>query len=128
MTLHEFLLNETQKPFCWGDTDCASTADRWVQHAVGVSPLERYGRVYFDRQSALSWLAEPGGFAVAVNRVMRRSGFRKTDNPQSGDIGLIIHDGLLMMAVLTPNGWFSRNEDGVVMRERQAMWKAWAIK
>nr|WP_244444527.1 hypothetical protein [Nitratireductor basaltis] len=65
---------------------------------------------------------------MAVNRVMRASGFRKTKEPASGDVGLIIHDGKLCMAIHTGSIWFSRDENGLIGAPLNSVWKAWRIE
>lgn len=127
MMLAEFIRDEIIKPFEWGKTDCASTADRWVCLSAGVSPLSKYGRVHKNEIDANGWLNEAGGFAVAVNRVMRASGFKKTKEPANGDIGLISYNGMVMMAIKTDHGWFSRSENGIMMVQTDKI-KAWKIQ
>lgn len=70
---------------------CCKMADRWVALVTGISPLEHYGRNFETDAEVQAWLAEPGGIAVAVNRVMRASSFAKAKAPRIGDVGLVIH-------------------------------------
>lgn len=127
MTISDFIAAEAAKPFAWGKTDCASTADRWVAMVKGFSPMARYGRHHQSRDEAQAWLAEPGSIAVAFNRVMRAAGFRRTTEPKAGDLGLVIFDGRMCIAIHTGSIWFSRHEDGLVGAPLKNVWKAWAI-
>ena len=127
MTITEFVAAEVAKPFAWGDTDCASTADRWVQHVRGISPMAVYGRKHTNRDEALAWLAEPGGVSVAFNRIMRAAGFEKTTDPQPGDLGLVLFGPRACVAIHTGTIWFSRHEDGLVGAPLENVWKAWKI-
>lgn len=127
MTISEFVAAEAARPFAWGVTDCASTADRWVQLVRCFSPMERYGRHHQNRDEAHAWLAETGGLAVPFNRVMRAAGFRRTSEPKTGDLGLVILDGRLCIAIHAETFWFSRHEDGLVGAPLENVWKAWAI-
>ncbi|MCV9965449.1 hypothetical protein OIU34_26580 [Pararhizobium sp. BT-229] len=128
ITIETFISREMEKPFAWRVTDCCATADRRVEEIVGFSPLQRFGRDYPDEASARAWLSEPGGIAVAVNRVMRLSGFKKVDQPHVDDIGLIIFAGRMMAAIWTGAVWFSRDEGGFIGAPLEAAWKIWRIR
>lgn len=125
--VREFIASESAKPFEWGKTDCASTADRWVSGVLGASPLLIFGRVHHDEAEARAWLSQPGGIAVAVNRVTRNAGLRKTAAPEAGDVGLIIHREKLCVAVHAGGFWFSRDADGLIGAPLTAVWKAWKV-
>lgn len=127
MTIDEYVRVEMARPFAWGETDCASTADRWVRHVTGMSPMATFGRHHKDEAEARQWLSEPGSIAVAVNRVMRKSGFQKTSTPQPGDVGLVVHKDRLCMAIFTGTVWFSRDEDGLIGAPVGSDWKAWRV-
>ena len=126
-TITDFVAAEARKPFAWGVTDCASMADRWVQLVRGFSPMALYGRHHANRQEAQAWLAEPGGIAIAFNRVMRAGGFKRTSEPKAGDLGLVIFDRRMCIAIHAGSIWFSRHEDGLVGAPLGNVWKAWAI-
>jgi hypothetical protein len=128
MTLDEFLRAEAAKPFLWGHTDCALTADRWVTLITGMSPLAVSGRIHRCESDARKWLEEPGGIAVAVNRVMRRAGFVKTKQPIIGDVGLVVHKGKLAVAIHAGSFWFTRDEAGLSGVPLAACWKAWRVR
>lgn len=127
MTIEEFIAAEAAKPFAWGTSDCASTADRWVWTQTGFSPLTAYGRVHKSEFEAREWLSCPGGLAVAVNRVMRACGFEKTKAPQLGDVGLVMSAGRLCVAIHAGRFWFSRDEDGLIGAPLDSVWKTWRI-
>lgn len=123
----EFVRSEAALPFAWGERDCSTTADRWVRQVTGFSPLARFGRVYKTEIEAREWLREPGGIAVAVNRVMRSCGFQKTAEPKAGDVGLVIWGGRLFVGIHSGVAWFSRDENGLIGAPLDAVWKAWRI-
>jgi len=126
MTVEEFIAAEAAKPFTWGETDCASTASRWVEAVTGVNPVRQFRRVYTNEAEARAWLAEPGGIAVAMNRVMRAAGFAKTRTAQCGDVGLVMRDHRLCVSIFTGSLWFSRDASGLI--GSNAFWKAWSIR
>ncbi len=127
MGIREFVAAIVAEPFAWGKTDCGSIADRWIAIKTGVSPLDAYGRRHHDENEGKAWLAEPGSVAVAVNRVMRSNGFKRTKTPQAGDLGLVLYDGRMCIALHTGDYWFSRHEDGLIAAPLGNLWKAWAV-
>lgn len=128
MDIAEFVAAEAQKPFRWGETDCVSTVDRWIRLRTGLSPLAWVDREYSDAEGAASVLADRGGLAVLVNRAMRSLGFIKTGEPVTGDVGLIIQNGNLCMAIHAGDCWFSHDEHGFIGAPLSTVWKAWRIK
>lgn len=128
MTVDEFITAELSRPFSWGKSDCAAMADRWVQAVAGFSPMDLFGRRHRDEAEALEWLREPGSIAVAVNRVMRAAGFKKTAEPRIGDVGLVFHEGRLCVAILAGSVWICRDEAGLIGVPPAALWKAWRIE
>lgn len=128
MDIAAFIRAEAARPFCWGTTDCARTADRWVLAATGRSPMAVFGRVHGGQRDAEDWLAEPGGIAVATNRIMRSAGFARTRSPVAGDVGLVVHKGKLCMAIHAGRCWFSRDETGLIGAPLSACWKAWRVR
>ncbi len=127
MHIAEFVASEALKPFRWGETDCASTADRWICLQVGKSPLVQAGLVYRDEYDATALLIERGSFPVVVNRAMKLVGSEKTDAPQTGDVGLILHNQKMCLAIHADTFWFSRDKSGLIGASLDAIWKAWRI-
>lgn len=128
MHIADFIAAEAQKPFRWGETDCASTADRWINLNTGHSPLVEAGLIYRDEFDATAILIERGGFPIIVNRAMKLVGFEKTDAPKVGDVGLILQSGRMCLAIRTETLWFSRDESGLIGAPLDALWKAWRIQ
>lgn len=130
-SLVQFLRREAGLPPYPGA--CCRMADKWVNLIHGFSPLMRYGRPIATGDDVQAWLAEPGGIAVAVNRVMRACGFTKIKEPRIGDVGLVIQGERVgnltpvSMAILGRHGWYSRNASGLMLLPCEAVWKAWAI-
>lgn len=127
VTVEEFIAAEAAKPFGWGATDCATTADRWVQLVRGISPMDALGRRHRDEVEARAWMEEFGGVAIAFNRAMRAARISKTTQPKPGDLGLVIFENRMCIAIHAGSFWFSRHEDGLVGAPLGNVWKAWAI-
>jgi hypothetical protein len=127
MDVLTYLENEKKKPFVWGETDCCFRANRWVQIKTGISPLNLSDRVYTNERQAIRWLINMGGMAIAVNRVMRQAGFKRTNKPQAGDVGLIkANSWRLCMAIFDGENWSSRDEKKEIVSSDFV--KAWSIK
>lgn len=126
MNVSDFIAAEAAKPFRWGETDCVSTAARWVLIHAGVDLTPAIG-VYSSAEEAERAMSEVGGLHVAVNRVMRKGGFQKTEEPKAGDVGLVVHNGKLCVAVHGGEFWFSHDETGLIGAPLNSVWKAWEI-
>lgn len=93
---------------------CCRMADRWFTICMGFSALDRYGRDFASDAEVEAWLSEPGGIAVAVNRVMRAAGTPRTPTPRLGDVRLALHAGRLCMSIFDGRRWYSRDERGMI--------------
>lgn len=127
-SIASFISREIAKPFAWGVTDCCSTADRRVEEITGRSPLALFGRPFVDEVSARAWLSEPGGIAVAVNRVMRRAGIARCTTPDVDDVALVMFGNRIAVGLWTGSIWWSRDEDGQMGASVEAAWKIWRIR
>lgn len=126
MTLDEFLRREASLPPYPGA--CCRMVDKWIREVTGFSALGRFGRDFHNDEDVRQWLAEPGGIAVAVNRVMRACGYQKTKEPQVGDVGLVVHRERLAMAIRGRDAWLGRDDAGMFCAASGAVWKAWRIR
>lgn len=124
MTPEEFVAAEAAKPFVRAVNDCTMMCDRWVQLKRGISPVQAGGIVYHDDVTAMA--LEPR-IAQLMNRAMRRAGLSKTDNPQSGDVGLAVFGKNIGPAILVGDVWITRHREGLVAVPRANYWKAWAV-
>ena len=125
MTVQEFIRREASLPPYPGA--CCRMIDHWFVARLGFSALVRFGRDFETDEDVKQWLAEPGGIAVAVNRVMRAAGFRKTNEPGAGDVALIIHRGRICMALNDGSRWVSRDDQGMIGVPLGSPCKAWKL-
>lgn len=121
--LAEFIAAEAARPFDWQKSNCGMTADRWMTSVLGYSPLRRYGFILDGDNDDWDGLR----IAVSVNRVMRACGLPRTDDPQIGDVGLIVHANKLCIAIRAPTMWFSRDSGGLIGAPLSSCWKAWRV-
>jgi len=126
MDVRDFLATEAQAAPRPGA--CCRIVDDWIMAKTGVSALAAYGRDYVTDDDVEAWLSEHGGLAVAVNRVMRMAGYRKTKHPRAGDVGLIVYAGSLRMAIHSGDAWISRDERGFVAAPLSTVLKSWRIE
>ncbi|MBW8639005.1 hypothetical protein K1W69_17545 [Hoeflea sp. WL0058] len=130
MKVADFIRSEMERPFVWGETDCCSTADRWVRIRAGFSPLERYGRTIRSRQDALRWTgADASRLQSAVLDVMGKTGFAIGQDPQAGDVGLVTVDRMrrLAMAIFDGRIWTSRDPDGFICASARYTLCSWRV-
>lgn len=114
-TLEAFIAAERERPFVWGETDCASTFDRWLKNVRGYSPVERFIGGYRTQQEAQEIIRRDQNFLFAMLRVAELDGGVETDDPQPGDVGIIVYGKMRACAAIrTATGWFSREEDGII--------------
>lgn len=128
MDVRDFLYNETCNPFVWGETDCASTADRWFEIVHGYSPMRMFGRSVMNEETGREWLTQPGGLLRAVKDVARyvRAALLH-GSPASGDIGVIVVDGRACIAIFDGDLWQSRDEDGLIFADDTHRFIAWEV-
>lgn len=127
MNIDRFLQEQAALPFVWGETDCVSTVDRWIRLNKGFSPLVGLGLQYHSQEDAERMLSDHGGFALAINRTMRRTGFVKTTTPQQGDIAIVIHNAMACLSIHAGSFYFSRHESGMIGASLHSVWKAWRL-
>ncbi len=127
MNVTEFIGIEMLKPFSWEETNCALTADRWINYRHGFSPMEYYGRKVFDEETGREWLAEPGGIIRGIREVMTHSCFaRVSAAPLPGDVGVIILGRRACISVFDVSHWWSRDVDGFITADDSFRYVAWS--
>lgn len=128
MTLHEFL--RLPHRFRWGGIggdDCTTFCARWIDYAIGIDPAFAFRGVYSDAEGAERILAKAGGIVAFADRHLGEVGFKRTDDPQTGDVGVIVAPSALngefkhiaairfgpLWATLSPAGVCARRADFV---------------
>lgn len=112
LRVSEFLAGELARPFAWGETDCAHTADRWARHVSGRSALTARGIDFADEAGARG-LMDRFALPVWVGRAMRAAGFAMTESPGEGDVGVVVSGPIAAVAIKGPSGWLWRDETGL---------------
>lgn len=115
VALDDFVRREMEKPFSYGATDCCKMFDSWLTQCLGYSPLERAGRNYANEQERQDVLNKHGNMLFAMLYVAEVNDAIETDAPEIGDVAAIYHGGRVWAAILTSDGWFSRDKDGAIV-------------
>lgn len=128
ISARSFLDSEALRPFIWGDTDCATTADRWFKIVHGYSPMQLFGRSVMNEELGRAWLAQPGGLLRAIKDVARYARVPMLhSSPSSGDIGVIVVDARACIAIYDGELWRSRDMDGLICADDTHRFIAWEI-
>ena len=126
--LEAFIAGELAKPFRWGETDCCSTAARWVARQTGVDPIAVVGWKYAAATTAEAMLSE-SDLVARMRFAMARAGFRRTAAAHVGDVGLvtvaIAGARRLTAGIRTQTGWVARHEGGFAFVRSALL--AWAV-
>lgn len=126
--VRSFLNVEMLRPFEWGQTDCASTADRWFKIVHGYSPMLHFGRSVMNEELGRAWLAQSGGLVRGIRDVMRYARVPSLcAAPNGGDIGVIIVDNRACIAIYNGDTWQSRDEDGLIFADDSHRFIAWEV-
>ncbi|MGL5936974.1 MAG: DUF6950 family protein [Cetobacterium sp.] len=108
MTPEKFLIDRSCLPHRYGENDCAMVAAVWVKALTGKNPMQTVQTPYNEL------LNKPGGLPIAVARVMRAAGFKRTKNPVVGDIGVLFGGAIATTAIKGSNAWIWLDSSGRV--------------
>ena len=130
MTLHEFL--RLPHRFVWGGVggdDCTTFCARWIEAVMGVDPAASFRGTYSDAEGAGRLLAGAGGLVAFADRHL---GLARTDDPQTGDVGVIVAPSALdgefkhIAAIRFGPLWATLSQAGVRARKAEFV-AAWRI-
>lgn len=91
MNIHEFLALPHR--FRWGGMggdDCMTFPATWAMESIGVDPAERWRGTYRTREDAEKIKDKLGGAVGALGGAFMAIGAVPTDNPQDGDVGVVV--------------------------------------
>jgi hypothetical protein len=91
MTLREWL--DLPHRFRWGGMggdDCLMFCASWVERVTGIDPVEDFRGTYSTAEEAEEIVSRYGGMTSLVDAVLTPIGLRRTDEPQTGDIGVVV--------------------------------------
>jgi hypothetical protein len=115
-----------QKPFTWGETDCAHFMAACIEATTGADVLGTWRGAYSSRLTFVARLRGRGHRSVetAVRDALAALGGESID-PRAGTVGDVgvTHDGVI--CVRFPAGWLARHVNGAYSIVQPS--KAWAI-
>lgn len=121
----EFVMASLARPFRLGHSDCVTLVEAWIIERSGRSAL---GALGWDHATRFAEAAtSPLRYALRVGRAMRRAGFRRTAKPQSGDVGLVVLNNRLVVAIRGASAWHGRAEGGLI-GGRGPVLAAWRVE
>lgn len=89
MSLDEYLTGPGLAPWRWGALDCVLFAAGWVLASTGSDPAEGLRGAYDTKTAAHRLIIRAGGMAALVGPRLARCGCVRTDEPDSGDVGVV---------------------------------------
>ncbi|WP_409999640.1 DUF6950 family protein [Rhizobium leguminosarum] len=128
MHVSRYIETENSRPFVWGETDCATRADRWFKLMCGYSPMQRFGRLVMNEGLGRAWLAQHGGVVRAMRDVMKCTESAVLNGtPSAGDIGIVVVNDRAAISIFDGNLWSSRDVDGPIFANDEHRYIAWEV-
>lgn len=118
-----------RRPFVWGSLDCILLLADWSVELIGRDPAAPYRGRYRTALGASRIIAKAGGLVDLVAREFEPLGWRKTDKPSSGCIGVVegmTADGpSLAGAICSGAQWACLSERGLLIApfEPRQVWR-----
>jgi len=139
ITLDDYLDRSLKQAWKWGYVDCCCWGGLWVAEATGKDPTERWRGRYRTAAQAGSIVARAGGLVSLVDGEMSRHGFVRTEDPEHGDLGVVLFEGLPenmraaggAVVIRYASSWMARglddNGQGFVYSGDLAVTASWAV-
>lgn len=127
ISLAEYLLSASRRPFQWGQCDCCMFAADWVHAMRGFDPADILrGSYTSEAEAALIIMREGGMRAFAISR-LASIGLLETKKPTEGDIGIVkATDGETFAIKTSRYNWACKGRKGIVIAPFE-MLLAWSI-
>lgn len=109
-----YLDKETFEPMVYGRNDCCLFPANLAVELTGLDPAEPFRGKYGDEVGAQRFCQEVGGLPILIDRAFRNVGFKKIDEPKTGDCGCVHVDGEAVGAIFYKTAWFIKADFGVV--------------
>lgn len=117
LTLGDYLVAASRRPWRWGETDCILFVCDWIAMRRGVDPAAPWRGTYADADECGALLAREGGLTGLVRRAFRAAGLEETPTPRTGDVGLVRARGLVrpVGAIRIADAWAARTDTGLLV-------------
>ncbi len=134
MTLKEFLLLPHEFKFGgWMGEDCTTLCASWVRESTGVDPAASFRGTYSSVRSANALIKAHGGMVRLYEDSLIPLGFRRTEAPIDGDIGVVTAPSGIDHIINEIGGirfgplWAVMAQRGVVAKKLEYV-AAWTLK
>lgn len=127
MTLAEYLREGAARPFAWGACDCCTWPAEWCRLVTGMDPSAPLRDRYRTKIGAKRHIARAGGLVPLIADHMAAAGIPETDEPQPGDLGVVVTAQGQAMAIRTASGWACKGPHGLVLGQ-PVMLAAWSVQ
>lgn len=129
-----FIITHREKPFAWGEHDCALFACNFIQAITGTDPAVAFRGKYDDKRSAYVALKNfaGGGLAATVEKICAE--LRYPENAlnfhQRGDVALCDQCGEDALGIIDLSGQsvIIAGEQGVVALPLSCVKRTWRVE
>lgn len=134
--LRDWIAVEGARLVVWGVNDCCLFAADWVLGLTGIDPAARWRGTYRSEREAHRKIKAAGGFLAAIGPEMDRAGFARTDDPTTGDVGIVeapvaIRKGTIITrpvaAIRVGKRWAVKSSNGIAADADFVCLAAWSI-
>jgi len=87
--LDEYIESVLARSFEWGHLDCCIFGADWIHGRRGVDPMQGFRGTYHSKAEAIRLYLKHGGFEAFVGGSIDRAGLSRTNDPDSGDVGIV---------------------------------------
>lgn len=97
---------ERSRRFRFGQDDCTvGLASEWVRERTGIDFGAAVRGTYRTRDEGLEVLRQRGGWVSLLDGLFTPAGIERTDDPMTGDIGIVSQMGEDTLAIRLRNLW-----------------------
>jgi len=129
MTLADYLVAASRRPWVTGTDDCTTHPADWAATWGGGDPMAAWRGRYSTDEGALHLVEAAGGLVALFDQGLRSIGATVVDSPDIGDVG-VIHalgedrDLVEVGAIFTGPRWSFRSAHGLIFASAEPL-KVW---
>lgn len=121
-----YLQRELNRPFIWGESDCALFVADWVALETGRDGAAELRGRYESEPDAARLM--PRGLLDVVDQCARSIGLDRTSEPSAGDIAIIRAGDEVVCAIKAPSGaWAARLNYEMIFTSAGRVVAAWRV-
>lgn len=124
--LAAFLDDMARRPFADGTADCVLTVADWVVQNGRPDPAQPYRGRYRTALGRERIVRRDGGLLAVMEAGASRAGLTATEDPATGDVGLIVCKGQSVAAICLGDRWAMKGA-GLVVSPADEVLMAWRV-